>query len=90
MASQCRKIEHQRLTTDAENTGGKQPRECLAGLRTLLLRCYRRFKLPLVFEPNAMRKEEGRPKPPENASNFVRLLGENQSKLSALNPEISS
>ena len=54
-----------------------------AGLRTLPLRCYRGLKLHILFEPNAMRqkKKDGRSRPKLQA--FVRLLGENQSKLSA-------
>src|SRR5580692_1692981 len=41
------------ITTDGEY-GGKAA-EMSAGLRTLPLRCYRRRKLLLAFEPNAMR-----------------------------------
>ena len=46
------------ITTDAEMQRESSGNVCR--LRTLLLRCYRGLKLPLVFEPNAMRKEEGR------------------------------
>jgi hypothetical protein len=49
-------------TTDVELQRESSGNVCR--LRTPPLRCYRGLKLPLVFEPNTLRKEGGRPKPP--------------------------
>ena len=54
------------ITTDAEIQRESSGKVCR--LRTLRTRCYRGLKLPPVFEPNAMRKEEGRRSRPSLSS----------------------